>query len=125
MKKVYLKLKVYFLKKWRVIFNMATTKKNLYISAELDFAEEQLGTWQAYIKANPIETLDDRWGRKEMPKGGFAMVVTATKEQQIKCVQDTLGKYLQLLEIIDKLRAAEEAKKKDVKGGDDRPIRMD
>ncbi len=45
-----------------------------------------------------------------MPRGGHTMVVTATAEQQIKCVQDTLTKYLQLLEVVDKLREKEEAK---------------
>ncbi len=103
---------------------MAATKKNNYITAELDFAEEQLATWQAYIKSNPIEEIKDRWGRKEMPKGGIAMVVTANAETQIKCVQDTLAKYLQLLEIVNRLREADEAKKGDVKGGEDRPMRM-
>lgn len=99
-------------------------KKNNYITAELDFAEEQLETWQSYIRNNPIEEIKDRWGKKEMPKGGIAMVVTANAEQQIKCVQDTLAKYLQLLEIVNHLREADEAKKKELKGGDDRPERM-
>jgi hypothetical protein len=86
------------------------SKKNNYISAELDFAEEQLETWKDYINANPIHKLEDRWGRKEMPKGGQTMVVTATREQQIKCVQDTLAKYLQLLEVVNNLREKEEIK---------------
>ena len=102
-----------------------TIKKNNYISAELDFAEEQLATWQAYIKANPIEGIKDRWGKKEMPKGGMTMVVTANAETQIKCVQDTLAKYLQLVEVIKNLRKDDEEKQlKNVKGGDDRPERM-
>lgn len=100
-------------------------KKNSYITAELDFAEEQLSTWQAYIRANPVEHIEDRWGKKEMPKGGYAWVVTATAEQQIKCVQDTLSKYLQMLEVIDKLRAVDEAKKKTARGGHDVPESME
>lgn len=87
---------------------MAT--KNNYITAELDFAELQLEGWKKYLEANPIENLEDRWGRKEMPKGGFTMVVTSTREQQIKCVQDTLTRYLSLLEVVNKLREAEEAR---------------
>ena len=71
-------------------------KQNNYITAELDFAETQLETWKEYIEINPIHELKDRWGKKEMPKGGYAWVVTATAEQQIKCVQDTLSKYLAL-----------------------------
>lgn len=100
---------------------MATSKKNNYITAELDFAELQMEGWKRYLADNPIEILEDRWGKKEMPKGGFAMVVTSTREQQIKCVQDTMTKYLQLLEVINKLREQEEAKiqargKKEVTG---------
>lgn len=89
---------------------MATAKKNNYIAAELEFAEISLQQWREYIEANPINEIKDRWGQKEMPKGGHTWVVTATAEQQIKCVQDTLAKYLQLLEVVDKLREKEEAK---------------
>jgi len=92
------------------------TKKNNYISAELDFAEQSLQQWREYIEANPIHKLEDRWGKKEMPKGGHTWVVTATKEHQIKCVQDTLTKYLQLVEVVSKLREIEEAKK-EARGG--------
>ena len=98
-------------------------KQNNFINTELDFAEESLKQWREYIEANPIHTIKDRWGVKEMPKGGQAMVVTATAEQQIKCVQDTLAKYLSLLEVVDKLRAAEEAKKQ-ARGSSIVPYRM-
>lgn len=94
-----------------------SVKQNSYITAELDFAELQLKNWKDYIEGNPINTLEDRWGKKEMPKGGYAWVVTATAEQQIKCVQDTLTKYLQLLEVVDRLREKEESKTKQVRGG--------
>jgi len=73
------------------------SKQNNYITAELDFAESQLVTWKEYIEANPLAQIVDRWGKKEMPRGGYAWVVTAAIEQQIKCIQDTLTKYLQLL----------------------------
>lgn len=102
---------------------MATTKKNNYATAELDFAEEQLDQWKEYIEANPIPTLEDRWGKKEMPKGGHTWVVTATKEQQIKSVQDTLTRYLQLVEVVKRLRTEEE-QKKEARGGHDIPHRM-
>lgn len=98
-------------------------KRNNYISAELDFAESQLHTWREYIENNPIDKVDDRWGKKEMPKGGFAMVVTATQEQQIKCIQDTLTKYLSLLEVVNTLREKEEAKK-EARGNSVVPHRM-
>ena len=94
-------------------------KKNNYISADLDFAEEQLQQWRKYMDDNPIDGIKDRWGKKEMPKGGFAMVVTSTAEQQIKCVQDTLVKYLQLLEVVKSLREREEIKKTSSRGDKD------
>jgi hypothetical protein len=99
------------------------TKKNSYISVDLEFAEQQLQTWREYIEANPINEIKDRWGMKEMPKGGHTWVVTASAEQQIKCVQDSLAKYLQMLEVIDKLREAEE-KKQEARGDAEVPLRM-
>jgi hypothetical protein len=99
------------------------SKQNNYITAELDFAELQLKGWKEYIEANPINDIEDRWGKKEMPKGGYAWVVTATQEQQIKCVQDTLTKYLQLLEVVNNLREKEEAKK-EARGSAQVPPRM-
>ena len=102
---------------------MAVIKRNNYITAELDFAEIQLQGWREYIEANPIPLIKDRWGTKEMPKGGQAKVVTATAEQQIKCIQDTLTKYLQLLEIVNNLREKEE-QKKEARGSSSVPHRM-
>lgn len=98
-------------------------KKNLYISAELEFAEKCLLEWRVYIETNPLDKIVDRWGIKEMPKGGQTKVVTATAESQIKCVQDTLTKYLALLDVVDKLREKQEAKK-EVRGGGNIPSRM-
>jgi hypothetical protein len=95
---------------------MAIKKTNNYISAELEFAERSLEQWKEYIESNPIPAIEDRWGKKEMPKGGQTWVVTATAEQQIKCVQDTLKNYLALLEVVDKLREKEESKV-EVRGG--------
>lgn len=99
------------------------TKKNNYIGIDLEFAESQLEEWKQYMLANPIDKIEDRWGKKEMPKGGYTLVVTSTREQQIKCVQDTLGKYLQMLEVIDRLREAEE-KNKIARGGGEISKRM-
>ena len=85
-------------------------KSNSFITAELDFAERQLESWRKYIEANPVDTLEDRWGKKEMPKGGQTWVVIATREQILKSIQDTMEKYLRMLEVVDKLREKEEAK---------------
>jgi predicted RNA polymerase sigma factor len=98
-------------------------KINSYISVELEWAENQLRSWREYVDANPLHLLEDRWGKKEMPKGGHTWVVTATREQQIKSVQETMVKYLQLLEVVDKLREKEEAKA-EAKGNADIPLRM-
>jgi len=98
-------------------------KANSYISTELDFAESQLVNWREYIETNPIDKIEDRWGKKEMPKGGYAHVVTATAEAQIKCVQDTLTRYLQLLEVVNNLREKEDAKK-EARGSGTVPHRM-
>lgn len=95
---------------------MATAKKNNYIDVELEFAEQQLASWKSYIEENPIEKIDDRWGKKEMPKGGYAWVVTATKEQQVKSIQETLERYLKLSAIVKELREKEEAKQVSVRG---------
>ena len=94
-------------------------KRNSYISAELDFANKQLEQWRKYLDDNPIDKIDDRWGKKEMLKGGHTWVVTSTREQQIKCVQDTLAKYLQMLEIVDTLREKDDAKQKAARGDND------
>lgn len=102
---------------------MAVKKANNYISTELDFAESQLVNWKEYIETNPIDKIVDRWGKKEMPKGGYAHVVTATAESQIKCVQDTLTRYLQLLEVVNNLREKEDAKK-EARGSGTVPHRM-
>ncbi len=98
-------------------------KVNNYITAELEFAELSLKQWKDYMEDNPIHEIKDRWGQKEMPKGGHTWIVTSTAEQQIKCVQDTLTKYLQLLEVVNNLREKEEAKK-EARGKGEVPHRM-
>ena len=104
---------------------MATTiKKTTYINTELEWAEAQLKSWKAYVDANPLHELKDRIEWKPTAKGGMMPMVVASIEAQIKCVRDTMKEYLLLLEQVEKMRQAEEHKKKDVKGGADRPSRM-
>ena len=91
-------------------------KQNNYINAELEWSESKLQEWRDYIDQNPLNTLKDRWGQKEMPRGGHTWVVTATIEQQVKSIRDTMKEYLQMLEIVDKLREKEEAKKLEARG---------
>lgn len=84
--------------------------KNLYITAELDFAEEQLESWKAYVDKNPLHELVDRIEYKPTAKGGLMPMVIASIESQGKFIQDTLKNYLSLLEVVNRLREQEEAK---------------
>lgn len=94
-------------------------KKNNYITAELDWAEEQLASWKAFVDANPMHQLKDRLSYKETKGGGVIPMVVASIEQQGKFLQDTIKNYLALLEVVDKLREAEELKKEKVRGSEE------
>ena len=85
-------------------------KKNTYVSAELDWAEQQLSSWKEYVDANPLHLLKDRIEWKPTAKGGMLPMVIASIESQGKFVQETMKNYLALLEQVDKLREKEEAK---------------
>lgn len=87
-----------------------TTNKTTYISVELDWAEQQLQSWKAYVDANPLHTLKDRIEWKPTSKGGMLPMVIASIEAQGKFLQETMKNYLALLEVVDKLRKIEEAK---------------
>lgn len=101
------------------------TKKNNYITADLDWAEEQLATWKAYVNANPIHELTERIVWKETKGGGQMPIVSETIGQQIKTLTELMTKYLQLLEVVDKLREKEEEKKQiEAKGNEGIPHRM-
>jgi hypothetical protein len=90
---------------------MATAvKKTTYINAELDWAEQQLTSWKAYVDANPLHELKDRIEWKPTSKGGMLPMVIASIEAQGKFIQETMKNYLALLEVVDKLRKIEEAK---------------
>jgi len=98
-------------------------KKSSYVNTELDWAEEQLSTWKAYVDANPLHQLTDRIEWKPTAKGGMLPMVIASIEQQGRFIQDTMKNYLSLLEVVDKLREKEEAKK-EARGGSSVPPRM-
>lgn len=99
-------------------------KKNIYISAELDWAEEKLSEWKQYIDDNPLPSLTDRMDYKETKNGGMVRTVVANIESQIKSLRDTMKEYLALLKEVDTMREREEAKQKEVRGGGDVPFRM-
>lgn len=86
------------------------TKKNTYISAELDWSETQLESWKTYIDSHPLHTMVDRIEWKPTAKGGLIPMVIASIESQGKFIQETMKNYLALLEVVDKLREKEEAK---------------
>jgi hypothetical protein len=87
-----------------------TINKTTYINAELDWAEQQLQSWKAYVDSNPLHELKDRIEWKPTSKGGMLPMVIASIEAQGKFIQETMKNYLALLEVVDKLRKAEEAK---------------
>ena len=95
---------------------MAKNTKTTYVNAELDWAEEQLKSWKAYVDANPLHELKDRIEWKPTAKGGMLPMVIASIEAQGKFIQETMKNYLALLEVVDKLREKEEAKV-EVRGG--------
>lgn len=85
-------------------------KQNSYISAELQWAEQQLASWKAYVDAHPLHTMTDRIEWKPTGRGGLIPMVIASIEAQGKFIQETMKNYLALLEVVDKLREKEEAK---------------
>lgn len=97
-------------------------KKQMYINTELAWAEQKLEEWKAYIDDNPINELEDRMALKQTAKGTIS-VVSATIESQVKSIRDTMKEYLQLLEVVDRLREQEEAKK-EARGKSGVPHRM-
>ena len=100
-----------------------TTKKNVYITTELDWAEEQLETWKKYVDGHPLNEMVDRIEWKPTAKGGLLPMVIASIEQQGKFIQETMKNYLTLLEVVDKLREKEQIKK-EARGSGSVPPRM-
>lgn len=90
---------------------MATSKKQLFVDIELEWAESQLESWKKYVDSNPIHELKDRIEMKPTAKGGLMPMVIASIEQQGKFIQETMKNYLALLKEVDNMRSIEEAKK--------------
>jgi len=85
-------------------------KKQTFIDIELQWAEEQLITWKAYVDANPIHKLKDRIEMKPTARGGMMPMVIASIEQQGKFIQETMKNYLALLKEVDSMREKQAAK---------------
>jgi hypothetical protein len=89
---------------------MATSKKINLIQYELDFLETKLQELKDYIEANPFSSLQDRMAYKETKNGGVIPICIANKEAQRKDLTQALKDYVEILQSVDKLRTAEEAK---------------
>lgn len=89
---------------------MATSKKNNYASADLDFAELQLAKWKQYLEDNPYDEVEDRKELMQTKTGGAYYAVVQTKEAIQKSLRETTKEYLAMVEVVKKLREAEEAK---------------
>lgn len=98
-------------------------KKNTFITAELEWAEQQLESWKVYVDKHPLHEMKDRIEYKPTARGGLLPMVIASIEQQGKFIQETMKNYLALLEVVDKLREREEAKK-EARGSGTVPHRM-
>ncbi|HJT74375.1 MAG TPA: hypothetical protein VJ720_10160 [Chitinophaga sp.] len=99
------------------------TRKNSFITDDLDWAESQLTSWKAYVDAHPLHELTDRVEWKPTSRGGSIPMVIASIEQQGKFIQETMKNYLALLEVVDRLREKEE-QKKEARGDSLIPERM-
>jgi len=89
---------------------MATSKKNIFVEAELEWSEQQLISWKAYVDQNPLHELKDRIEWKPTAKGGTMPMVIASIEQQGKFIQETMKNYLALLKEVDIMREKEQEK---------------
>ena len=95
---------------------MAAAKKTLYITAELDFAEENLARWRQDIENEPYDKIEDRKEMQKTKTGGSFLAVVQTKEAIKKSQRDTLKEYIALLAEVNRLREVEEKKKVEVRG---------
>src|SRR5687767_2795130 len=93
-------------------------KKNIYVEAELEWAEQQLLEWKDYVSAHPLAKLVDRIEWKPTKNGGTMPMVVASIEQQGKFLQETMTKYLSLLKEVNSMRLLEEEKKIKARGID-------
>lgn len=99
------------------------TKKNSFITEDLDWAENQLYAWKTYVDDMPLNEIKDRFAYKETKGGGIIPMCVATVEAQGKFIQETMKNFLMLLEVVNRLREQEESKK-EAKGGSNIPARM-
>jgi len=99
-------------------------KKNNYISADLDFAEEMLEKWKKYTLDNPYDEVEDRKEMQMTKTGGSFYTVVQTREQIQTGLRNTLKEYLAMVEVVKRLREEKEAEQAAAKGNANIPSRM-
>lgn len=98
--------------------------KNKFENVELDWAEKQLRSWQAYADAHPFEQMEDRTKLRPTKGGGTILEVVATIEAQQKNIRDMMKDYLLLLEVVKRLRKDSDSGPELGRGGEVIPPRM-
>lgn len=100
------------------------TQKNKFENVELDWAEKQLKSWQAYADAHPFEDMEDRTKLRATKGGGTVLEVVATIEAQQKNIRDMMKDYLALFEVVKRLRRDYDDGPETGRGGEIVPPRM-
>lgn len=98
--------------------------KNKFDNVELDWAEKQLKSWQAYADAHPFEEMEDRTKLRPTKGGGTILEVVATIEAQQKNIRDMMKDYLLLFEVVKRLRKDDNDSPDTARGGEVIPPRM-
>lgn len=92
-----------------------SSKKNNYITEELDWLEAKAAEIKQFADANPYHQISDRIVSL-MGATGLVEKVSATIESQQKSIRDSLKDYALIIEAINKLREQEE-NKMEMRGG--------
>ena len=103
---------------------MATTKKNSFITIDLDFAENQLAKWKQWLLDNPYDQIDDRKEMQKTKTGGSFLAMVQTKEAIQKTHRDTLKDYLAMCEVLNRLRQSEESVVKEGRANTEAPTSL-
>lgn len=90
-------------------------KKTNYISYELKKFEKYFKQITGYLDANPPDKMVDRVEYIDLPRGGTAIKVIASKETQIKCWTDRFKELPPILEALNRLRKAADGEDEDKK----------
>lgn len=87
---------------------MSIKKQNTYIGQELDYLEEKANNIKRFLDDNPFHEVQDRYSEPDF-KGSRKVV--ATIEQIQTSLRNSYKDYLQIMEVVDKLRQKDEEKK--------------